>query len=215
MIGPALTHNAPSSGLVKYWLARMFLRLTGWDVIGQVPQASNFVLIGAHHTSNWDFIFGLCATYVFRLKASWMGKDSLFRWPFGYVMRALGGIAVDRSSPHGVVSQIVQQLKNTNGLVVMIAPEGTRKKKENWKSGFYWIARQAQVPIVCGYLDYERKQACIGLSMQPTDNVEQDMDRIREFYEDVIARKPEKVTPVRLRDENVVSRGTENISEVP
>lgn len=203
MIGPQLTHKAPASGLLKYWLARTFLRLTGWDVIGQVPPATNFVLIGAHHTSNWDFVLGLCATYVFRLKVSWMGKDSLFRWPFGYVMRALGGIAVDRSSPHGVVSQIVQQLKHSNGLAVMIAPEGTRKKKENWKSGFYWIARQAQVPIVCGYLDYERKQACIGLSILPSDNVEQDMDRIREFYQDVIPRKSEKVSPVRLRDEGV------------
>lgn len=201
MIGPKITHNAPASGLFKYWLARGWLWLSGWDVVGKVPENSSFVLVGAHHTSNWDFIYSLLAAFIFRVKISWMGKSSLFRWPVGGFMRALGGIAIDRSSPHGVVSQIARQLMHADKLVVMIAPDGTRKKTEHWKSGFYWIARKAQVPIVCAYLDYEHKQAGIGLSIIPGDNVKADMDRIRGFYANIPAKHPDKVTPVRLRDE--------------
>jgi len=175
--------------------------MTGWEITGAIPDYSKFVLVGAHHTSNWDFIYGLSAAFIFRLKISWMGKDSLFRPPLGFIMRALDGIAVDRSSHHDVVTQIAQQLKHADKLVVAIAPEGTRKKMNHWRSGFYWIAKQAQVPIVCAYLDYEKKQVCVGLSIVPGDDVKQDMDRIREFYKDVAAEIPGKVTPVRLRDE--------------
>lgn len=201
MIGPEISHKAPASGLIKYWLARFWYGITGWNVVGELPPDKKFVLVGAHHTSNWDFPFGLCAIFIFRLKASWMGKNALFIWPLGIVMRSLGGIAIDRSSQHGIVEQTAEQLKNTEKLVILLAADGTRKKMDHWKSGFYWIAYKAQVPIVCGYLDYARKQACIGLSFMPTGNVKQDMDRIREFYKDVRGRKPEKQTPVYLNDE--------------
>lgn len=201
MIGPQLTHNAKASGLIKYWLARLWFWITGWDVVGEVPKDSSFILVGAHHTSNWDFIYSLTAAFIFRVKISWMGKHTLFKRPYGFVMRALGGIPVDRTSPHGVVSQMANQLRNADSLVVMIAPDGTRKKMQHWKSGFYWIAREAQVPVVCAFLDYERKQAGIGLSILPGDDVEADMDEIRAFYKDVAAKFPEKMTPVRLRKE--------------
>jgi len=201
MIGPGLTHNAPASGLIKYWLARCWFWLTGWEVIGEVPADKKFILLGAHHTSNWDFPFGLCAIFIFRLKASWMGKDTLFKWPLGFFMRSLGGIAIDRRSHHGVVEQTAEQFKNAEQLVIMLAADGTRKKMQCWKSGFYWIAHKAQVPVVCGYIDYANKRACIGLSFVPTGNVKQDMDRIREFFQNIEGRKPENQTPVRLSDE--------------
>ena len=201
MIGPELNHKAPASGLIKYWLARCCLWLAGWKVVGELPPDKKFVLVGAHHTSNWDLLFGLCGIFIFRLKASWMGKDVLFKWPLGIIMRSLGGIAIDRSSHHGVVEETAEQFKNAEKLVILIAADGTRKKMECWKSGFYWIAHKAQVPIVCAYLDYARKQACIGLSFTPTGNVKQDMDRIRDFYKNIKGRKPEKQTPVHLHDE--------------
>jgi len=202
MLNHRLSHQAPASGLVKYWIARCFLRATGWDVIGQIPEHKKFVLIGAHHTSNWDFPYGMAATHIYRLKTSWMGKDTLFKGSLGWFMRAMGGIPVDRSSPHGVVAQITSQLENVDKLAVLIAADGTRKKMDHWKSGFYWIAHRAQVPIVCGYLDYQKKQACIGLSLMPTGNVKRDMDLIRDFYRNVKGKYPDLETPVRLPNED-------------
>lgn len=202
MIGSKLAHQAPASGLTKYWLGRCWYWLTGWDVIGEIPQEKKFVLIGAPHTSNWDFPYGIGATFIFRLKTSWMGKDALFRFPLGIIMRSLGGIAIDRSSHHGVVGQTAEWLRNAETLVVLIAADGTRKKTEHWRSGFYWIALEAQVPIVCAYLDYSRKRACIGLSFMPTGDAKKDMDRIRDFYKGVHGKKPEQETPAWLVDEH-------------
>ena len=175
--------------------------VAGWDVVGQVPVGGKFVLVGAPHTSNWDFPFTLAAVFIFRLRISWLGKDTLFKKPFGGVMRWLGGIPVDRHSEHGVVYQIARKFREADRLVVAIGPSGTRKKKDHWKSGFYWIAHTAQVPIICGYLDYGRKEACLGLSFVPTGDIEKDMDRIREFYQGIQGKHPELTTRIRLVDE--------------
>ena len=201
MLGPGLIHNAPASGLIKYWIARAWFWVTGWDVVGKFPDDKKFVLIGAHHTSNWDFPYGLCATFIFRLKTSWMGKDALFKWPQGIFMRSLGGIPIDRSSRQGVVEQVAQQLKDADKLVILIAADGTRKKMESWKSGFYWIAHKAQVPVVCGYLDYSRKLACIDYWFIPSGDIKKDMDKVRDFYKNIKGRRPEQQTPVILSDE--------------
>lgn len=104
MLPPRIQHNGPSTGIVKYWLARLWLQLLGWNVVGEFPQSSKFILVGGPHTSNWDFVIGIPALYVLRLKAYWMGKDTLFKWPYGSIMRALGGISIDRRSAHGVVA---------------------------------------------------------------------------------------------------------------
>lgn len=130
-----------------------------------------------------------------------MGKDTLFKKPFGKIMRWLGGIPIDRSSEHGVVGQIVKQFNESRKLVVTIAPSGTRKKRDYWKSGFYWIAYTAKVPILCGYLDYSRKKACLGLSFLPTGDIKKDMDRIREFFVGIRGKNPELTTRIRLLDE--------------
>jgi 1-acyl-sn-glycerol-3-phosphate acyltransferase len=177
--------------------------LLSWDVVGQVPVDEKFVLIAAPHTSNWDFPFGLFASYIYRLKVSWIGKDTLFKKPFGGIMRRLGGIAINRDSRHGVVDQIAEQLRESHKLVIAIAPSGTRKKRDYWKSGFYWVAHTAQVPILCGYLDYAHRKACLGLCFVPTGNVKEDMDRIRDFYKGIQGKYPEMATMVRLRDENI------------
>lgn len=201
MIASRLTHNAPASGLIKYWIGRIFMAATGWRVTGAIPPYKKFVLIGAHHTSNWDFPFGLAMTFMFRLKTQWMAKHTLFRWPMGIFMRALGGIAVDRTRSQGITEQMTQALKQADKMVVMIAPSGTRKKAPHWKSGFYHIAHQANVPIVCASLDFKHKVANIGLSFMLSGDIKKDMDRIRDYYKNIQARYPGKVTPVKLAEE--------------
>lgn len=192
-------HDGPMTGLIPYWIGRFWMWLFGWDVVGQVPPGEKFVVIGSPHTSNWDFPFALTALYVFRLKLSWMGKHTLFRKPFGFIFRWLGGIAIDRRDRHDVVKQMAKQFENSRKLAICIAPAGTRSKRDHWKSGFYWIAYTAQVPIICGYLDYEQKKACLGLSFVPTGAVKDDMDRIREFYEGIHGKHPELETEIRLK----------------
>lgn len=202
MIKPKVTHHTASTGLVKYWFGRFFMAIKGWDVSGEFPPDKKFVLIGAPHTSNWDFFLGLVTVYIFRLKVRWLGKDALFRGPMGIIMRALGGIAVDRSHPNGVVGQMANELQQAEQLVVLLAPSGTRKKMPHWKSGFYHIAHQANVPIVCGSLDYKNKQAHIGLSFVPTGDLKKDMDKIRDYYKGIHARFPDMATPVCLAEED-------------
>jgi len=202
MINSKITHNGPRTGLIRYWIGRFWMQALRWDVVGKVPEGGKFVLIGSPHTSNWDFPFSLLSLYVYRLKASWIGKDTLFKKPFGWFMRWLGGISVNRDDQHGAVDQIAQKYKESSKLVIAIAPSGTRKKKEYWKSGFYWIANTAKVPILCGYLDYGRREICIGLCFIPTGDIKKDMDRIRDFYKGIQGKYPEKMTRIRLKDED-------------
>lgn len=196
------THDGPRTGSIAQWIARFWMRITGWHVVGKIPPGGKFVLIGAPHTSNWDFPFGLAALYIFGLKVSWLGKDSLFKKPFGGIMRLLGGIAISRDNAHGVVEQMAQRFQDSKKLVVLVTPSGTRAKREYWKSGFYRIARAAQVPILCGYVDFKKKEACLGLSFVPTGSVKEDMARIRAFYKDIQGKHPELTTTIRLRDED-------------
>ena len=196
-----ITHNGPISGFIPYYIGRLWMWIFGWHVTGQVPYGEKFVLVGAPHTSNWDFFFTLATLYIFRLRISWLGKDTLFKKPFGKIMRWLGGIPIDRSSEHGVVEQIVKQFNESRKLVITIAPSGTRKKRDYWKSGFYWIAYTAQVPILCGYLDYSRKTACLGLSFVPTGDIKKDMDRIRGFFVGIRGKNPDLATQIQLLDE--------------
>jgi 1-acyl-sn-glycerol-3-phosphate acyltransferase len=160
------------------------LRLLGWTVAGALPlRQPKFVLIGAPHTSNWDLPYTLMAAFVLRLNLYWMGKAQLFRWPFGTLMRWLGGIAVDRSRTTNLVAASAQALRDADGaLQLVVPPEGTRAKAGQWKTGFYYIAQQADVPIVMAYMDYPRKLAGLGPVFVPTGNVEADMATIQAYY---------------------------------
>ncbi|KAA3616024.1 MAG: acyltransferase [Calditrichaeota bacterium] len=196
-----VSHNGPTSGLLKYGFGRLWMWLIRWKVAGELPAAEKFIIVGAPHTSNWDFPLALVTCYVFRLKIAWMGKHTLFKKPFGGFMRSLGGIAIERDSKNGIVDQMVEKFNNSKKLVVAIAASGTRKKSDYWKSGFYWIAHKAQVPIICGYLDYSRKEAGFGLSFIPSGDIKNDMDRIRNFYFDINGKHPELATAIKVRDE--------------
>ena len=182
-------------------LGGLVLSVFGWQKAGQVPSARNMVIIAAPHTTNWDFIFLLAAAYSFGISVNWLGKDSLFRSPLGPILRFLGGVPVDRSKRNNLVQSLSEQIEHGSGLALVIPPSGTRRKTEHWKSGFYRIAEAAQIPLVCGYLDYQKKEAGLGLAFLPSD-LSRDMNRIREFYEPIVGKYPENKSRIRLREED-------------
>jgi 1-acyl-sn-glycerol-3-phosphate acyltransferase len=182
-------------------LARAVLRATGWRTEGERPKERRFVLIAAPHTSNWDLVYLLALSELFEVRVSWMGKDAIFRPPFGWLMKRLGGIPVVRGKSNNLVFQAAQRFATSDELALVVPAEGTRSAVEHWKSGFYHIARRAEVPIVLGYLDYARKRGGFGPSLRPTEDVGKDMDQIRAFYADKVAKYPEDFAEPRLREE--------------
>lgn len=183
-------------------LARAFLFATGWRPEGARPQVPSFVLIAAPHTSNWDLVYLLAFATVFDIRISWMAKHSLFRPPMGWAMRWLGGIPVVRHRSGNLVAAMAGAFKETDGLALVVPAEGTRARVPHWKSGFYQIAKQANVPIVLGYLDYARRRGGFGPALLPSGDVSSDMDEIRAFYADKTGRYPERFGPVQLKDES-------------
>jgi 1-acyl-sn-glycerol-3-phosphate acyltransferase len=173
--------------------SRVFLRLTGWTVEGSLPvEARKCVLIAAPHTSNWDLPYTLMVAFVLHLNIYWMGKHSLFAFPFGPVMRWLGGIAVDRSRNTNLASASAMALKAADGPVqLVVPPEGTRGRTTHWKTGFYYIALEAGVPIVLAYMDYARKVSGLGPVFVPTGDIDADMAEIKRFYAGVKGRRPQ------------------------
>jgi len=186
-------------------LGGLYLRAFGWRVAGRMPACRRAVVVAAPHTSNWDLPFMLAVAYALGVKPSWLGKRELFRWPFGWVLRRLGGLPVDRSARQGLVSEAVARFAEAETLFLVISPSGTRARAAHWKSGFYHVARGATVPIVCSYLDYQERVGGIGLVLDPTGDVCADMDRIRAFYATKRGKYPTQATPVRLREEEPAS----------
>jgi 1-acyl-sn-glycerol-3-phosphate acyltransferase len=164
------------------FLAILILRLVGWTSIGSKVSVPKYVLIGAPHTSNWDFPLMLLVVLELRLQLFWMGKHTLFPFPFSGIMKWLGGIPINRTKSHNVVSDIVGQFKSNENLVVLVPPEGTRRKVSEWKTGFYHIANNAGVPILMGYVDAAKKEAGFADFFYPTGELESDMKEIRSFY---------------------------------
>lgn len=180
-------------------ISRFFLRLIGWTPdIRPVP--NKYVLIGSPHTSNWDFPLALLLMRAIGIEGHWIAKHTVFRWPVGWFMRKLGGLPVDRTASHNFVDQIVQLFDERDRLVITIAPEGTRKKTAHWKTGFYYIALGADVPIVLGYLDYPRKRGGLGPMIQPSGDLEADLDRMKEFYADKTGRHPGKTGVIAVAE---------------
>ncbi len=164
--------------------SRTTLRLLGWRIEGSLPPgAAKSVLIAAPHTSNWDLPYTLMVAFQLQLHIYWMGKASIFRWPFGPVMRWLGGIPVRRETSNNLVAASAAAITAADGpLQLVVPPEGTRGKTRHWKTGFYYIALQARVPIVLAYMDYERKLSGLGPVFVPTGDIEADMAEIKRFY---------------------------------
>lgn len=165
-------------------LSIAILRSTGWKVEGSLPaHAAKSVLIAAPHTSNWDLPYTLMIAFALHLRVYWMGKQSLFRTPFGGLMRWLGGIPVNRGQAGNLVALSAQAMRDADGpMQLIIPPEGTRGKTRHWKTGFYFIAQKAGVPIMLAFVDYGRKVGGLGPAFEPTGDIEQDMVRIKAFY---------------------------------
>ncbi len=178
--------------------AQFILSMLGWELDARLPDEQKYVIIGAFHTSNWDFPLGVLGMWALGLKASWVGKHTLFRGPAGPLFKLLGGIPVDRTIHTGFISRIAELYKEREQMTLTITPEGTRSKREHWKTGFYFIAVEASVPIALGYIDYPRKKLGIGKTLYPTGDIRKDFEKIRTFYEDKTGLRPEKQSPVVL-----------------
>ncbi len=176
--------TTPGVNTVLRALSLGFLRLTGWTLAGQLPaDQPKCVLIAAPHTSNWDLPYTLMVAFSLRINIYWMGKAQLFRGPFGPVMRWLGGIAVDRLQSTNLVAASARAIREADGpLCLVVPPEGTRSKTRQWKTGFYWIAHEAGVPIVMAYMDYPRKLSGLGPVFTPTGDIDADMVQIKAYY---------------------------------
>lgn len=170
------------------------LKAAGWRIeAGLPPGLSKCVLIAAPHTSNWDFVYLLLAAFALRLNIYWMGKASLFAGPFGPIMRWLGGIAVNREQSGNLVSASVSALKDAQGPVqLVVPPEGTRSRVRQWKTGFYYIALGAELPILPAYLDFGQKRLGLGPVFHPTGDIERDMPLIQAFYAPMRGKNPQQ-----------------------
>jgi len=176
------------------WICTAILRADGWRIeAGLPPGLSKCVLIAAPHTSNWDFVYLLLASFALRLNIYWMGKASLFSGPFGLVMRWLGGIAVNREESGNLVAASVAALKNAEGPVqLVVPPEGTRSRVRRWKTGFYYIAVGAELPILPAYLDFGQRRLGLGPVFHPTGDIERDMPQIQAFYAPMQGKNPQQ-----------------------
>jgi len=190
-------------------IARSILRLIGWTVAENLPGAHKYLFIGAPHTSYWDFPIGLLMGKALGLKFKFLMAEKFFHKPFnlgwgGWWLRKNGGIAVDRSRPNGLVDQVVAEFDAHDELVIALSPDGTTNKTDHWRSGFYYIALKANVPIALGFLDYGRKIAGIGKTIHPIGNIETDMNVIRDFYADKRGKHPERESDIRIKQERLL-----------
>lgn len=184
--------------------ARLALRaLGGWRLEGEIPAVRRAVCLAVPHTSNMDGALLVFLAQSVGMPISWMVKDQWGRGPTGPLVRALGGVPVDRSRATGLVGSMIDAFSRQDRLYLVIPPEGTRSRTEHWKSGFYRIALGANVPVVPGWLCFRRKRGGFGPAIDLTGDVRADMDEIRAFYagKDPQPRYPEKFGPIRLRDE--------------
>ena len=181
-------------------LSRFILRIFGWQAELAVQMVEKCVLVGAPHTTNWDFPLTILGMSAMGIKFNWVAKHTLFRWPLGYIMRALGGIPLDRrSGGAGFAIKAVESFHELDRFVLAIAPEGTRHRTAYWKAGFYKIATKSNVPIAMGYVDYKKKIIGIGKLFMPTGDKDKDFARVRDFYLDKSGKYPEKQGEIKLR----------------
>ncbi len=189
--------------MVGRQIASLYLRARGWRFETEIPKEKKYVICAYPHTSNWDGINLLMSARSVGLAIQWMVKQSLVDGPAGSLLIRLGAVPIDRSKTNNLVDQMIREFESRDQLALVVPPEGTRGKCDYWKSGFYHIARGANVPVVPGYMDFERRAAGLGEPINLTGRVSEDMDRIREFYRAVapVGCYPDQAGRIRLRGE--------------
>ncbi|GEP46581.1 acyl-phosphate glycerol 3-phosphate acyltransferase [Microbacterium saccharophilum] len=188
--------------MIRRAVARLYWSLSRWTLQTEPAPQRPTLLIGAPHTSNWDFVLMLALAWRLEIPIRWLGKDSLFRGWRGPIMRRLGGIPVDRSDAAGVVTEVVDRVHAGEVFGLVVTPDGTRGGNTYWKSGFYRIARETGMPVTLGFVDRTTMTTGLGPTIELTGDVAADMDRIRAFYADKAGLRPHLRTEPRLRDES-------------
>lgn len=174
-------------------IARIYFAIIGWRTYNGIPaEVKKYVMIGAPHTSNWDFPIAMAALLLMRVKVNYLAKKELFKFPLGIIMRYFGGISVDRSKNTRMVDSMISEFKKHNDLVLLVPPEGTRGYVKEWKSGFYYVALGAGVPIALAYLNYAKKEAGIAKLFYPSGDYAKDIEEIKSFYRGITAKHPER-----------------------
>jgi len=169
----------------------LFFKLNGWKVVGQLPPVKKYICAVAPHTSNWDVVYGMAARSILRIKdAKFLGKSQLFKAPFGWFFRWVGGIPVYRDANHDMVDQVSKIINNSDAFILAIAPEGTRKKVTKLRTGFWYIAKATGIPVVPVGLDYKKKEVVVGQPVYPVD-LEKDIRTLWDFYSRINGKNPE------------------------
>ncbi|HOP21621.1 MAG TPA: 1-acyl-sn-glycerol-3-phosphate acyltransferase [Gammaproteobacteria bacterium] len=175
------------------------LKIFGWKVIINLPDAKRYVVIAAPHTSNWDFPLGLCYIWGAGIPFRYMGKSALFKWPQKYLFKMLGGFPVDRDNKTKLTTKMANFINSQDKIALALAPEGTRSKLEYWRTGFYYIALEAKVPIAMAALNYGKRELGIMKTFMPSGDINADMKIIQNFYKDVKGKYPEKQSPIKIK----------------
>lgn len=172
-------------------ISKVYFSLSGWTATGSLPpEVKKCVMVAAPHTSNFDFSLSRAACYILNIKLRYLIKKELMVFPLGAFFKSTGAIGVKRDKATNLVDKLIDLLNKSDELVVMISPEGTRKTTRKWKTGFYYAALGANVPIVLAYLDYKKKVACIGPVIYPTGDFIKDMEQVKEFYKNITPKYP-------------------------
>ena len=179
-------------------IARLVLKVGGWTPAGELPNYDKAVFIAAPHTSNWDGFWLLVYKSAFRIDVHFLAKHTLFWWPLGPVLRAMGAMPIDRTTSASTVQQVVDAFAEHDKFWFALSPEGTRKWQQHWKTGFYRIAKSANVPLVLAFIDYGTKQMGIGITVPENQTLEQDLKTIRDFYAPFSGRIPERQGPIEF-----------------
>ncbi|MEC7242204.1 MAG: 1-acyl-sn-glycerol-3-phosphate acyltransferase [Myxococcota bacterium] len=189
--------------MIRRWFGTLILKIFGWKAVGGAHFPKRCVVLAHPHTSNLDFLIFLVARWSIQVRCHWVGKHTLFWPPLGWIMRFLDGVPVNRSGGRDSVSAIADAIEKRDTIALAIAPSGSRSRGDHWRSGFYHIAKKADVPILLGFVDYKTKTVGLSdFSIQLTDNMKADMDRFREFYQHKTGRFPEQQNPIRLKAES-------------
>lgn len=202
-LGSPAPAPAPAKDVVRGAVAaRLFWWLSRWQMSpGELPPGGRGIILGAPHTSNWDFVLMLAVTRAAGTRLKWLGKHTVFRGVIGRAARALGGIPVDRRAPHGLVNAVIEMIATSEPFYLLIAPEGTRRGN-GWKSGFYRIALATGLPVTLAFVDRTTMTSGYGPTLTMTGDVTADMDQIRAFYADKAGFKPGRRTEPRLLAES-------------